>query len=94
MATGTFEDFAAAARAEGYDEALERSWPADTFLDTHTHDFAVKLVLIRGEMVFTVGDDARRLRPGDGFTLERQVPHSERYGPEGATYWVARRNTA
>ena len=29
----------------------------------------------------------------DGFdeALERDMPHSERYGSEGATYWVARR---
>jgi hypothetical protein len=26
------------------------------------------------------------------FRLERAVPHAERYGPEGATYWAARRN--
>ena len=29
---------------------------------------------------------------GDTFTLERDVPHSERYGAQGAAYWVARRN--
>jgi mannose-6-phosphate isomerase-like protein (cupin superfamily) len=94
MTTQTFEEFAAGARAEGFDEALERQWPAGTFLDTHTHDFSVKVVIRQGEMVLTVGDDVRRLLPGDSFTLERQIPHSERYGPDGATYWVARRNAA
>lgn len=90
---GTFEEFAAAARAEGYDEVLERNWAAGTVLDTHTHDFSVKVVITRGEMVLTVGDDVRNLGPGDSFTLERLVPHSERYGAkEGATYGVARRN--
>ena len=38
-----------------------------------------------------VGDEERHLRPGDEFTLDREVPHAERYGPEGATYWAARR---
>ena len=33
-----------------------------------------------------------RIEPGDTFELEAEVPHAERYGPEGATYWVARRN--
>ena len=92
MTTQTFDEFAAGARAEGFDEVLERQWPAGTFLDTHTHDFSVKAVITQGEMILTVGDQARRLLPGDSFALERQVPHSERYGADGATYWVARRN--
>jgi hypothetical protein len=28
---------------------------------------------------------------GDGFELDALVPHSERYGAAGATYWVARK---
>lgn len=33
----------------------------------------------------------RHLHAGDTFMLARDVPHTERYGPDGATYWVARR---
>ena len=40
----------------------------------------------------TVGSRTQHLKPGDRFELEPDVPHAERYGPEGATYWVARRN--
>ena len=29
---------------------------------------------------------------GQPFELARGTPHSERYGPEGATFWVARKN--
>ena len=36
--------------------------------------------------------ETRELRPGDWFELDRDIPHDERYGSEGATYWVARRN--
>jgi hypothetical protein len=36
----------------------------------------------------------RHLLPGDRFKLQRDVPHAERYGPQGATYWVARRTAA
>jgi hypothetical protein len=41
-------------------------------------------------------DDAggsRHLTAGDHFALARETPHSERYGAEGATYWVARKST-
>lgn len=33
-------------------------------------------------MWLTVGDDVRHLRPGDEFDLDRELSHSECYGPE------------
>ena len=91
MKPSTFDAFAAAARARGFDEVVERKWPAGTVLDSHTHPFLAQALVVRGEMWLTVGDDERHLGPGDEFTVEKDVPHQERYGPEGATYWVARR---
>ncbi len=91
MTHPAFEVFAADARARGYDEVLERTWAPATVLESHTHPFALRAVVVAGEMWLTVGDDVRHLRPGDEFALERDVPHAERYGAEGATYWVARR---
>jgi hypothetical protein len=87
----TFEAFAANARADGFDEVVERRWDAGTVLETHTHPFAVSARVVQGEMWLIVGDDVRHLLPGDTFTLDREVPHAERYGEKGATYWVARR---
>lgn len=86
------EAFRAAALAAGFDEALERQWAPNTVVDTHTHDFDVDAVLVRGEMWLGCLGGTTHLRPGDRFTLARQVPHDERYGAEGAAYWVARRN--
>jgi quercetin dioxygenase-like cupin family protein len=90
--THDFETFKSAALAEGFDEVLERVWAPDTVLDTHTHPFAVKALVVQGEMWLTVGDSTQHLEPGDLFELEHAEPHSERYGAEGATYWVARLN--
>lgn len=90
----TLRDFEASARAEGFDEVTERHWDARVVLDTHTHPFAVKALLVRGEMWLTVGEQTRHLRPGDTFELDREVPHAEQYGVDGATYWVARRHGA
>lgn len=92
MDTTSFEAFRASALAAGFDEVLERHWAPGTVLDTHTHPFAVEAVVTQGEMWLSHGGTTRHLRPGDRFTLAREVPHDERYGPEGATYWVARRN--
>jgi len=92
MAEPSYEAYAAEARAAGFDEVLERRWSPGTVLDTHTHDFAVRALVVQGELWLTLGDETRHLRPGDRFTLDANVPHSERYGPEGAIYWVARRH--
>lgn len=92
MTQPSFDQFRTAALARGFDEVLERHWQPGTVLDTHTHDFSVDALVVQGEMWLTVGADTRRLLPGDRFTLDRAVPHAERYGDQGATYWVARRN--
>jgi hypothetical protein len=92
MNTTTFAAFEADALAAGFDEVLERRWAPDTVLDTHTHAFGVEAVVTQGELWLSCEGSTRHLLPGDGFTLDPEVPHAERYGPEGATYWVARRN--
>lgn len=89
--TKTFGDFEAGAKAQGFDEVLERKWAPDTVLETHVHPFDANALVVAGEMWLTVGADTRHLLAGDTFELARNIPHAERYGREGATYWVARR---
>ena len=93
MSQFDFQAFETEARAQGFDEVLERQWAPATVLDTHTHPFAVRALVVQGEMWLTVGDAVRHLYPGDEFKLDHGVPHAERYGDTGATYWVARRNS-
>lgn len=88
-----FQSFEAEARAQGFDEVLERKWAPATVLETHTHPFGVRALVVQGEMWLTVGGEVRHLHPGDTFTLDDGVPHAERYGDTGGTYWVARRNS-
>ena len=87
-----FETFSRQARAAGFDEVIERVWAPDTVLPEHTHPFAVQAIVTQGQMWLTLEGQTRELRTGDRFELDRDVPHAERYGPEGATYWVARRH--
>jgi mannose-6-phosphate isomerase-like protein (cupin superfamily) len=88
----SFEAFATDARSRGFDEVLERRWAPGTVLDVHRHDFGVDAIVTQGEMWLECGGSTQHLQPGDRFALEPNVPHAERYGSEGATYWVARRN--
>jgi quercetin dioxygenase-like cupin family protein len=92
MTMPTFEAFRAAALEEGFDEVLEREWAPDTLLETHSHPFAVKALVVKGDFGLTINGQTRQLQAGDRFALDRDVPHSERYGAEGAVYWVARKN--
>ena len=91
MPQSTLEAFKRDAQAQGFDEVVERKWAPSTVLETHSHPFSVRALVTDGEMWLVVGDDERHLLPGDEFALERDVPHAERYGPRGATYWAARR---
>jgi gentisate 1,2-dioxygenase len=91
MELPNFEAYQRRALGEGFDAVLERDWAPGTVLDVHTHPFSAQALVVRGEMWLTVGTQTRHLRAGDTFSLALEEPHAERYGPEGATYWVARR---
>ena len=70
---------------------LERRWDAGVVVATHSHPFDASARVVQGEMWLTVGGHTQHLRAGDTFELARGIAHDERYGIEGATYWVARR---
>ena len=92
MDAPTFSEFEQAARREGYDEIVPRDWPAGAVLETHDHPFAVKAIVVAGEMWLTHGGKTQNLKAGDRFELDEGVPHAERYGTAGVTYWAARRH--
>ncbi len=94
MNTPSFAEFEAAALAQGFDEVLERVWKPGQVLDTHTHPFAVQALVVQGSLALTCGDSTRQLSAGDRFELALGVPHAEHYGPQGATFWVARRHAS
>lgn len=103
MTQPSFQEFEAAAHAEGYTEVISREWPPHTVLETHTHPFDAKALVVSGELWLTVGIDTnadtssgtekhtQHITAGQRFELARNIPHDERYGAEGATFWVARR---
>ena len=94
MPAPSFAEFREQSLAQGYDEVLERIWAADSVVESHTHPFALKALVVAGEMWLQVEGHTRHLVSGDQFSLGHEQAHAERYGPAGATYWVARRNPA
>ena len=89
----SFGEFETSAKAQGYDEVLERKWTPGQVVASHVHAFDASAVVVQGEMWLTIGTETQHLLAGDTFELARNTPHAERYGSEGATYWVARRET-
>jgi quercetin dioxygenase-like cupin family protein len=77
--------------AAGADEVLVRHWQPGQIVERHSHAFTADAMLSQGEMWLTCGGEMRHLTAGDTFHLAAGEPHSEKYGPAGATYWVARK---
>ena len=75
----------------GFAEVLTRTWPANQFIDTHTHPFEARALVLDGELVITCDGASRTYRVGEVFALGAQRPHTEQYGPYGATYLVGRK---
>jgi hypothetical protein len=87
----TFAQFEADWQARGYPDCIERVWEPGFNTGVHTHPFDVKAQVQSGEFWLTVGDQVRHVKTGEWFELDRNVPHAERYGLDGAVFWVARR---
>jgi quercetin dioxygenase-like cupin family protein len=60
-------------------------------MEEHAHPFEAKALIMAGEMSISVGGEERRYQVGDVFHLAANVPHAERYGPEGVQYLVGRK---
>lgn len=93
MNTLNFDSFKKQSLDAGFDEVLERTWTADTVVPIHTHPFSVQAVVTQGEMWLTCHGETRHLTVGGTFEMQHNEPHAERYGAEGATFWVARKHS-
>ena len=91
MVLPTFDQFKATSLAAGFDEVLVREWAPSQQVASHSHAFEVSALVVRGDLVLTVGEQVHHLKAGDPFTLARDKLHTEQYGTDGATFWVARK---
>ena len=88
----SFTEFETRLKAKGFNEFLERRWEPGQVVGTHSHPFDATAVVVQGEMWLTVGAATVHIVPGGGFEIDRGTTHGERYGSDGATFWVARRH--
>lgn len=92
MTLPSFEQFSAKMLGSGYHEVLVREWEPHHCTPEHDHPFDTDALVVRGEFWLTSGGSTRHIRAGERFQLGRSIAHAERYGPQGATFWAARRN--
>jgi len=84
--------FAAAARAEGYDEIVEREMPAGFRDPEHHHAFDARILVTEGEFTITMGGATRTYRAGESFEVPAGTPHAEAVGAATLHFTVARRH--
>ncbi|ABE35733.1 conserved hypothetical protein [Paraburkholderia xenovorans LB400] len=76
---------------EGFPDAVVVTREANAEMAVHEHPFEAKALILEGEMSIRVGDEERAYHVGEVFHLLPNKPHSERYGPNGVTYLVGRK---
>jgi len=64
--------------AEGC-EVLFASYPAGTFIDTHTHPTRNVGVITEGELILTKGGKESRYGPGDWYDVDADEEHTARF---------------
>jgi quercetin dioxygenase-like cupin family protein len=87
----TAEEFSVELRKQGLQQfALVDRRPNEA-LDLHTHPFESQALVLEGEISISTQGRERLYRAGEVFHLDYAQEHSERYGPQGVRYLVARR---
>lgn len=74
----------------GSETVRERSEPPAAVVDSHP--FALAAQIVTDDMWPEVAGATQHLRTSEAFALAAAAPPAERYGPNGTTYRVARRN--
>jgi hypothetical protein len=86
----SYEEFCDQAMKNGYEEVIVREWKPNQVVELHQHEFKVSALVVRGNFTLTIDGVSRELSGGDRFELPKFKEHSEHYGSQGATFWVAR----
>jgi quercetin dioxygenase-like cupin family protein len=79
-------------KASGFDDVAEKHCTANFTSDPHSHEFAVRGLVIAGEFILTKDGTAATYRTGDTFEMDANCVHSEASGAEGSVYLVGRKH--
>ena len=76
---------------QGYNEAKPVTYDPSMENEVHTHEFSASLLILKGEFTLITGESAVTYLSGETCQLDAGILHSERAGPEGATFLVGKK---
>lgn len=85
------DEFVAQLARQGYATQVEVEREPNGMMDTHSHPFDSKALILDGEIRIVVAGAERIYRPGEVFELSNGMEHVESYGPQGVRYLVGRK---
>jgi quercetin dioxygenase-like cupin family protein len=85
------EEFTEQLRRSGFDQIVLVEREPLGRLDSHSHPFQSRALVVEGEITLIVDGQEMLYRAGDIFQLERGQLHIERYGGDGVRYLVGRK---
>ena len=75
---------------DGHENIVLIEKEANYFLDKHSHDFNVDIIIITGNFEIELSNSNIILFPGSRFKLNKGELHSEKAGSEGVSFLSAR----
>lgn len=85
------EVFLNALKKEDFPEPILIVGERSVFLDQHSHPYAVRALVIDGQIDITSSGIKSTYLAGDTFELLAGQPHSENYGGKGVQYLASRK---
>jgi quercetin dioxygenase-like cupin family protein len=79
-------------QSEGYDEIVTGTTKGPKHNAEHSHPYDVKAMVIDGAITLAWEGKTQTFRPGEIFTMARDCPHTETFGPEGAVTLAGRKH--
>ena len=85
------EEFIAQLTGQGFETFVDVEREANGMLDSHSHPFESKALILDGEIRIVIAGLECTYRKGDVFELADGMEHAEHYGPQGVRYLVGRK---
>ena len=79
-------------RKSGHKNIVEVSMQPGEYLDKHSHDWNVDIIIIEGSLQINFQKKVKVLLAGERFRLKKNVQHTEHSGVEGVFFLSARPN--
>ena len=81
------------AKRDGYLETFEKSMGPSEAKSEHSHPFDLRGIVLEGQLRIDCKEMPQACAPGEVFVLDRDIRHREVAGPQGARYFVAKRES-